>query len=204
MQSFQSKVQRIPGSRMGLADHMSRMYLEDADETVKEVLEDDIAVITEMALHLFLLNATTPDTESSLQTSTSNGKTTQKDVNDYLRDCHGGRKFHSGVWRTWITLNKTYPGHRINIEQVRNFVNECPICQKNSSAMNDYVEPIRKHLKVDHPRKRLGYDTLSVTPDESGYSHLDVFVDLFNHHVQLYPARNTQRKHLRKTYITTT
>ena len=61
MQSFQSKVQRIPGSRMGLADHMSRMYLEDADETVKEVIEDDITVITEMALHLFLLDTTSPD-----------------------------------------------------------------------------------------------------------------------------------------------
>ena len=100
MQSFQSKVHRIPGSRMGLADHMSRMYLEDTDETAKEVIEDDIAVITEMALHLFLLNTTTPDTESSPQTSTPNGYASLKDVNDYLRDCHGGRKFHSGVWRT--------------------------------------------------------------------------------------------------------
>ena len=55
--------------------------------------------------------------------------------------------------------------------------------------MTDYVEPIRKHLKVDHPRKRLGYDTLSVATDESGYNYLDVFVDLFNHHVQLYPRK---------------
>ena len=55
--------------------------------------------------------------------------------------------------------------------------------------MTDYVEPIRKHLKVDHPRKRLGYDTLSVATEESGYNYLDVFVDLFNHHVQLYPRK---------------
>ena len=57
--------------------------------------------------------------------------------------------------------------------------------------MHDYVEPLTKHLKVDYPRKRLGYDTLTVTPESTdGYKYLDVMVDLFSHHVQIYPRKS--------------
>ena len=77
--------------------------------------------------------------------------------------------------------------------QVADFVAECPIRQKFSESMKDYVEASVKHLKVDYQRKRLRYDTLTVTSeDKEGNKYLDVMVDLFSHHVQVYP-RNTMR-----------
>ena len=86
-------------------------------------------------------------------------------VDFYLKQCHGGRRMHGGVRRTWITLNKKFPGHQISHRQVADFVAVCPICQKFRSSMHDYVEPFKNHLKVVYPRKRLGYDTLTVTPE---------------------------------------
>jgi len=68
-------------------------------------------------------------------------------VDFYLKQCHGGRRMHGGVRRTWITLNKEFPGHQISHRQVADFVAECPICQKFRSSMQDYVEPLTKHLK---------------------------------------------------------
>ena len=112
-------------------------------------------------------------------------------VEFYLKQCHGGRRMHGGVRRTWITLNKEFPGHQISHRQVADFVAECPICQKFRASMHDYVEPLTKHLKVDYPRKRLGYDILTVTPESAdGYKYLDVMVDLFSHHVQIYPRKS--------------
>ena len=57
MQSFIFKVQRIPGTRMGLADYMSRMYPEvDSDEDkVQSIKEDDELLVIGMALDLLLL-----------------------------------------------------------------------------------------------------------------------------------------------------
>ena len=55
MQSFIFKVQRIPGTRMGLADYMSRMYPEvDSDEDkVQSIKEDDELLVIGMALVLY-------------------------------------------------------------------------------------------------------------------------------------------------------
>ena len=63
--------------------------------------------------------------------------------------------------------------------------------------MTDYVEPVRKHLKVNHPRKRIGLDTLTITPpDDDGNVCMDVIVDLFSHHLQLYPRKTHEAEAL--------
>ena len=63
--------------------------------------------------------------------------------------------------------------------------------------MTDYIETIQKHLKVDQPRKRIGYDTLAMSPtDELGNTCLDVIVDLHSHHVQIYPRKTHQAEEL--------
>ena len=57
MQSFVFKVQRIPRTRMGLANHMSRMYPDtDPEENSNNpVREDDGILVIGMALELFFL-----------------------------------------------------------------------------------------------------------------------------------------------------
>ena len=195
MQSFEFKIQRIPGTRMGLADYMSRMYpdVNSDDDKVQCIKEDDELLVIGMALDLLLLEEPSDPNKQSIYSAldarpTLNKKQitdepvdyTKHDINYYIGKCHGGRKFHPGVWRTWISLNKRFPGHRITIHQVDDYVKSCVICQKNTNNMTDYVEPVRKHLKVNHPRKRIGLDTLTVTPpDDDGHMCMDVIVDLF-------------------------
>jgi hypothetical protein len=167
------------------------------------VKEDDGILVIGMALELFLLEDPRNSDEQPAYYSLNTKKPkknqikdepvdyTKHDVNYYIGECHGGRKFHPGVWRTWISLNKRFPGHHITIHQVDDYVKSCVICQKNTNNMTDYVEPVRKHLKVNHPRKRIGLDTLTITPpDDDGNVCMDVIVDLFSHHLQLYPRKS--------------
>jgi hypothetical protein len=201
MQSFTFMVQRIPGSKMGLADYLSRMYVEYDPASLLTIEEQQDDVVGLMLLQTIMATELLDNHENQLmeindilqEEEMKNEMKTQapvRDTNYYIQQCHGGRRFHGGVKRTWITLNKQFPGHNITHRQVADFVAECPICQKFRESMKDYVEPSVKHLKVDYSRKRLGYDTLTVTPeDEEGNKYLDVMVDLFSHHVQVYPRK---------------
>lgn len=89
MQSFQFKIQRIPGTRMGLADHMSRMYQDDL-----KLAEPDEHVVTQMALTLILSTHGTVELESdhtycNIEIEEVNQEL--HDVNYYIGRCHGGR-----------------------------------------------------------------------------------------------------------------
>jgi hypothetical protein len=58
----------------------------------------------------------------------------------YLKKIHGGRKMHWGIRRTWLLLNKYFPGHRIPYQVVSDFVKECPTCQKNRLEMTEGIK----------------------------------------------------------------
>ena len=49
----------------------------------------------------------------------------------YISLVHGGRSFHHGERRTWLLLNRRYPGHAISYAYVAEYVAKCSTCQKN-------------------------------------------------------------------------
>jgi hypothetical protein len=53
--------------------------------------------------------------------------------------------------------------------------------------MVDQIKPLIKHLKPEHHCKAIGFDTLTVTPpDDNGNQYLDVIVDHYIKHCQIY------------------
>ena len=66
---------------------------------------------------------------------------------------HGGRKLHFGARRTWLALGKRFPGHKIPFRWVAEWISKCPVCQKDRLGMENYLEPIYRHIKQERSRK---------------------------------------------------
>ena len=47
---------------------------------------------------------------------------------DILKAVDGGTMLHQGLRRTWLLLNKLFPGHRIPMRKVQDFLDQCPTC----------------------------------------------------------------------------
>jgi len=110
---------------------------------------------------------------------------------DLLRKVHGGRNLHFGARRTWLLLNKEFPGHRIPYRVVQDFISSCAVCQKDRLGMTDGLEPVVRHIKPPHQRSRVGVDRLTVTPaDKQGNTTLIVVVEHFTKHVAVYPCKD--------------
>ena len=86
---------------------------------------------------------------------------------EMLQEVHGGRKFHFGARRTWLALGKRFPGHRIPFRWVAEWISKCPVCQKDRLGMENYLEPIYRHIKQERSRKAVGVDRLTVTPADA-------------------------------------
>ena len=106
-----------------------------------------------------------------------------------LKKLHGGRNLHFGARRTWLLLNKQFPGHRIPYKFVQDSISSCPLCQKDRLGMMDFLEPVVRHIKPPHQRSRVGVDRLTVTPAyKQGNNTLIVVVEHFSKHTGAYPA----------------
>jgi hypothetical protein len=55
--------------------------------------------------------------------------------------------------------------------------------------MVDQIKPLVKHLKPEHHREAIGFDTLTVSPPgDNGNQYLDVIVDYYIKHCQILTA----------------
>ena len=108
----------------------------------------------------------------------------------YLSLVHGGRSFHHGERRTWLSLNERFPGHNIPYSYVSEYVAKCSTCQKNRLGMTDNITPVVRHVKVEHSRKRICVDTLFITPaDMHGNSVAHIVVNMFTRLIDGYPCK---------------
>jgi len=112
-----------------------------------------------------------------------------------FQEVHGGRKMHWGARRTWQALNRRFPGHGIPFRFVQDKIEECIVCKLYRNSFDTHVEKIYSHIKPSHPRARVGFDGLTVTPaDEHGNTHLIVVVDFFKKYVWGYVAKDYSAK----------
>ena len=110
---------------------------------------------------------------------------------ELLSKVHGGRMAHHGARRTWEKLNQHFPGHKIPLSFIQEYVATCPICQKNRLGMTSALPPVVRHIKPAHQRSAIGVDLLTVTPtDERGNNFCVVIVNLFTKLTQIYPVKN--------------
>ena len=50
-------------------------------------------------------------------------------VGQLLRTVHNARMGHHGVKRTWVLLNKHYPGHGVPFKVIEDFVQTCVLSE---------------------------------------------------------------------------
>ena len=113
------------------------------------------------------------------------------DPDHFLKQVHGGRNFHHGVAITWARLNKNFPGHRIPIRYVADYIKACPTCQKNRRVMVEGVKPLNLSLRHPNHRQRIGVDHVTTTPaDENGNTVVILVVEHFSKFPQAYPAKD--------------
>jgi len=112
---------------------------------------------------------------------------------EMFNEVHGGRKLHFGARRTWLALNRRFPGHKIAFKWIAERIEKYALCQKDRLGMDNYLEPIYRHIKPSYSRKAVGVDRLTVTPaDEQGNTCLIVVVVFFTKYVSgQRPPRNT-------------
>lgn len=103
---------------------------------------------------------------------------------------HGGRAGHHGVKRTWQALNRAAPGHGLSLTNVRDYISECLICQKDRLRQAASLPAITKTLNVDHARHISAMDTVEMLEDKSGNRYLLVIINLFTKFVALYAVKD--------------
>ena len=168
MQSFAFNFNHISGKKNIVADWQSRLFSIQEEATV------DLAAEAEAI----------GDDEDDEDEATRISKS------DMLKSVHGAKsRCHFGVARTYDLLNKHFPGHGISMNQVSEFVRECPECQKVRLGMDSALVPIVRHLKTRGPRRMLGIDYLELSPDDFGYIGMYVIRDHFTKHVFLWPVK---------------
>ena len=114
-----------------------------------------------------------------------------KTVEEMLEMVHNARMGHVGARRTWLRLNKIFPGHRIPVKYVEEWVAECRWCQKLRLDMNDSIPPPIRKIDPDHARHFCGFDTLYVSPAaDDGSRYINVVRLIPSGLVGLYPAKD--------------
>jgi hypothetical protein len=110
---------------------------------------------------------------------------------EIMRQVHGGRSLHYGAYNTWSRAKSFFPEAHISIEEVRNYVKECPICQKTrATGIKGLTEEVRV-LKPASYRKAIGIDHVAVTPeDKNGNKVAILIVEHWSHFPQAYPAKD--------------
>ena len=94
---------------------------------------------------------------------------------------------HGGVEKTLDHLNKANLHWRYMRKHVRQFIQQCPVCQK--------MRELRRNIKVHPfttasyaPMEVLNIDTISpVEKDEFGNEYILVIIDCFTRWVELFP-----------------
>jgi len=123
---------------------------------------------------------------------------------ELLKLAHGGLNFHHGIARLWSYLNKFYPGHRIPKDAIADFVQHCPICQKNRLHMteNNTLEPIVRSPFQENAQL-LCTDFLYLGQATSNNNKgVYVFVDYYTKHVAVYPTPGPTAYNLAQSLFT--
>ena len=110
---------------------------------------------------------------------------------EIMQQVHGGRELHFGATTTWKRAKTLFPNANISINQVREYVKQCKMCQKTRSTGVTGLSSQTLSLKPSSYRKAIGVDHVTVTPpDDQGRTCVVLLVEHFSHFPQAYPAKD--------------
>ena len=189
LQSYQFKIRHIPGRDNKVADWMSRpspLSAVISDEPISALLSRIRRTVAD-----FGRPADFGEGERIQSPVTPETSLPERTLESMLREVHGGRRLHWGASRTWLLAKQQFPGARISLRAVQEFVRECPLCQKTRDTGVKGLAPKTLTLKPEHYRKTIGMDHVTVTPaDRHGNKAALLLVEHFSHYPHIYPVKD--------------
>jgi RNase H-like domain found in reverse transcriptase/Reverse transcriptase (RNA-dependent DNA polymerase) len=122
---------------------------------------------------------------------------------DMCSHVHNARRGHMGAQRTWIALQKYFPGHSVPYEFVADFVRECSVCQKFRLARTKAYYPSDKRIiPVEHPHSSIGIDHIDMAKDDdNGNRYILVVRVHYSGLVKFYPVKNKDAETTARTLL---
>ena len=106
-----------------------------------------------------------------------------------IAEVHNDIYGHGGVERTISLLNRktVWPNMR---QDVRKYIRQCPCCQIMSKIkLKIQLQPY--NVSQLFPMDRINIDTIGpLPPDQDGYTHIIVIIDVFSRFVELYKCKD--------------
>ena len=209
LQAFQFKIRHIPGRENRVADWMSRPAIIPRAPTEQSAVA---AISSQTNLsQTNLPRRISPDglvsdelgsdelvSDDFVRTNSSNTAQTHtstvpssRSLDSILQEVHGDRHLHYGASHTWKRAKALYPDARISIRSVRDYVRECPMCQKTRDTGITGLKPRTLSLKPPTYRRTVGVDHVAVTPkDKHGHDCAIMVVEHFSHFPFVYAAKD--------------
>ncbi len=171
LQSYPFIVRHIPGKENKVADYLSRMGEKGSGNSDSNSDSNNIIDTSDSSLKLL--------------------ENDQLSFDSIMQSVHGGRKLHFGTAETWRRAKQLYPLAHISIDAVRNYVKECPICQKTRDTGISGLKGSTLSLKPLTYRRVVGIDHVTVTPrDKAGNTCVILIVEHFAHFPQAYAVKD--------------
>jgi hypothetical protein len=171
LQEFDFDIEHVPGKDNFVADAFSRLCLNNAAPSAPEV--EHVSAITDLTVFPFRI----PD-----------------EFYQKISAVHNSEVGHFGVDKTISLLSESgshWPRMR---QQIRQFIQQCPLCQKLSDHKTAHTtQPFVTAAYL--PMEVLNIDTIGpLAEDEDGNKHILVLVDCFTRWIELYAIPDTSAK----------
>ena len=185
LQSYDFLIRHIPGKQNIIADWFSRLYHSYTPFQLQSLLSLTVnAPVTFIdptykchQLHMLdniinnhraqiFANESIDTTQPLLQffSNLNASKLFQLLPDQALAAVHNSKMGHHGIHRTYNLLNKHYPGHKIPLKLITDYIHACPACQKHR-LQHVPLPPINRVLPHAHQRSTLGVDLVTLRPD---------------------------------------
>ena len=188
LQSYDFKIKHIPGRENKVADWLSRP--DNNTETASpEPRGADMVTASRTCDSAGGFSA--DDTEQTLALASVTPAKPNRTLDSILQEVHSNRNLHYGASRTWYLAKELYPDAKISIAAVREYVQQCPMCQKTRDTGVKSLKSRTLTLKPSTYRRTIGIDHVAVTPeDKHGNNCAIMVVEHFSHFPFVYAAKD--------------
>ena len=118
-------------------------------------------------------------------------------VEEAIRQVHNEKNGHNGTVRTMRYLDRFFPNHGIPYSVVYEYVESCPVCQKDRINRSDLMlRDVKRNNKKPAINTCINMDDITITPkDKNGNCGATVIANAFSRLVKFYPWQAPSAKH---------